>query len=106
MCPIPTYFLKSRPSTVDGYNLGGISAHGKMSDMLGNRVPVGPATPKTAYTRASLVDGSTYDLVFSDEFNVDGRSFYPGDDPYWGAVDMQYWYVSCSPRHPFCLSIR
>ncbi len=30
-------------------------------------------------------------LVFSDEFNVDGRSFYPGDDPYWEAEDYHYW---------------
>jgi beta-glucan synthesis-associated protein KRE6 len=30
-------------------------------------------------------------LVFSDEFNTDGRSFYPGDDPYWEAGDMHYW---------------
>jgi hypothetical protein len=22
-------------------------------------------------------------LVFSDEFNTDGRTFYPGDDPFW-----------------------
>jgi beta-glucan synthesis-associated protein KRE6 len=29
--------------------------------------------------------------VFSDEFNVDGRTFYPGDDPYWEAVDLHYW---------------
>ncbi|CAE6387946.1 unnamed protein product [Rhizoctonia solani] len=48
-------------------------------------------TPKSAYTRASHVDGTTYDLVFSDEFNVEGRSFYPGDDPYWEAVDLHYW---------------
>jgi len=25
------------------------------------------------------------ELVFSDEFNTDGRSFFPGDDPYWEA---------------------
>ncbi|KAJ7847667.1 beta-glucan synthesis-associated protein-domain-containing protein [Mycena leptocephala] len=30
-------------------------------------------------------------LVFSDEFETDGRSFYPGDDPYWEAVDLHYW---------------
>ena len=30
-------------------------------------------------------------LVFSDEFNVDGRTFYPGDDPFWEAVDLHYW---------------
>ena len=29
--------------------------------------------------------------MFSDEFNVDGRTFYPGDDPHWEAVDLHYW---------------
>lgn len=29
--------------------------------------------------------------MFSDEFNVDGRTFYPGQDPYWEAVDLHYW---------------
>lgn len=37
------------------------------------------ATPDWARTRTSFVDGSTeLQLVFSDEFEVDGRSFYPG----------------------------
>lgn len=31
------------------------------------------------------------ELVFSDEFNTDGRTFYPGDDPFWEAVDLHYW---------------
>ncbi|KZV69173.1 glycoside hydrolase family 16 protein [Peniophora sp. CONT] len=35
-------------------------------------------------------DGKEYELVFSDEFEQDGRSFYPGDDPYWEAVDLWY----------------
>ncbi|KDN43286.1 hypothetical protein RSAG8_06253, partial [Rhizoctonia solani AG-8 WAC10335] len=48
-------------------------------------------TPKSAYTRTSHVDGTTYDLVFGDEFNVEGRSFYAGDDPCWEAIDMHYW---------------
>ena len=26
------------------------------------------------------------ELVFSDEFEEDGRSFFPGDDAYWEAV--------------------
>lgn len=30
-------------------------------------------------------------MVFSDEFNVDGRTFWPGDDPWWEAVDLWYW---------------
>lgn len=40
-------------------------------------------------TRTSY-DGSTQKLVFSDEFNTDGRSFYDGDDPYFQAVDIWY----------------
>ncbi|KAF8520593.1 beta-glucan synthesis-associated [Hysterangium stoloniferum] len=35
-------------------------------------------------------DGHDYELVFSDEFNVDGRTFWPGDDPFWEAVDIWY----------------
>jgi len=34
--------------------------------------------------------GHEYELVFSDEFNGDGRSFYPGDDPFWEAADIWY----------------
>lgn len=47
-------------------------------------------TPEDAKTRTGW-DGQDYVLVFSDEFNTDGRSFYPGDDPYWEAVDLGYW---------------
>jgi beta-glucanase (GH16 family) len=47
-------------------------------------------TPQSALTRVGG-DGNTYDLVFSDEFNTDGRTFYPGDDPYWEAADLHYW---------------
>jgi hypothetical protein len=50
-------------------------------------------TPKSAYTSKSVEDGGEYTLVFSDEFNADGRSFYPGDDPYWVAEDLHYWQV-------------
>jgi beta-glucan synthesis-associated protein KRE6 len=50
-------------------------------------------TPKEMYTSKSLEDGSEYTLVFSDEFNTEGRSFYPGDDPYWVGEDLHYWQV-------------
>lgn len=53
-------------------------------------------TPKDAYTIKSRRDGREFQLVFSDEFEQDGRSFYPGDDPYWEAVDFHYW-VRLSP---------
>jgi hypothetical protein len=35
-------------------------------------------TPKDVYTKPGLRDGRDLQLVFSDEFNEDGRSFYPG----------------------------
>lgn len=47
-------------------------------------------TPDDAKTRTGW-DGEEYVLVFSDEFNTDGRTFYPGDDPFWEAVDLWYW---------------
>jgi beta-glucan synthesis-associated protein KRE6 len=51
---------------------------------------IDPDTPQTARSRTGF-DGNQYTLVFSDEFNVDGRTFYPGDDPFWEAVDLWYW---------------
>ncbi|GAA6061183.1 hypothetical protein JCM10212_002396 [Sporobolomyces blumeae] len=47
-------------------------------------------TPQSAYTRTGF-DGETYNLVFSDEFETEGRTFWPGDDPWWEAVDLHYW---------------
>lgn len=61
--------------------------------MPGGRGLIDKDTPEEARTKISYVDGSTLKLVFSDEFNVEGRTFYPGDDPYWEAVDLHYWQV-------------
>ena len=44
-------------------------------------------TPEKLRTTKSLVDGSTYHLVMSDEFNVPHRSFADGHDPTWTALD-------------------
>jgi hypothetical protein len=35
----------------------------------------------------SLVDKRAYELVFSDEFNKDGRSFNDGYDPRWTSME-------------------
>jgi hypothetical protein len=62
--------------------------------MSGNWGLIDLDTPESAYTKLSYHDPKTkLQLVFSDEFNIDGRTFYPGDDPYWEAVDLHYWAV-------------
>ena len=49
--------------------------------------PIDPVTSPELYTRTGF-DGQEYQLIFSDEFETPGRSFYPGDDPFWEAVDL------------------
>lgn len=51
---------------------------------------IDPDTPSSAATRTGF-DGLSYELVFSDEFNTPNRSFWPGDDPFWEAVNIWYW---------------
>lgn len=50
---------------------------------------IDPDTPTDAMTRTAI-DGSVYNLVFSDEFNAQNRTFYPGDDPYFFGFDGWY----------------
>ena len=61
--------------------------------MPGNWGLVDVETPQSAYTKKGYTNGDSMQLVFSDEFNTEGRTFYPGDDPYWEAVDLHYWQV-------------
>ena len=71
-------------------NIGGINGTGQIPDFPGMPHLIDPDTPQEARTRTGH-DGFKYELVFSDEFNKDGRTFYPGDDPHWEAVDLHYW---------------
>ncbi|KAF9145880.1 hypothetical protein BG015_011762 [Linnemannia schmuckeri] len=48
---------------------------------------VDPDTPQDKKTTVAK-DGQLWDLVFSDEFDQDGRSFAPGQDPHWEAVNL------------------
>ncbi|KAH4052583.1 hypothetical protein HBI81_134600 [Parastagonospora nodorum] len=50
---------------------------------------IDPDTPKSAMKRKGEY-GDEYELVFSDEFNVENRTFYEGDDPYFYAGN--FWY--------------
>lgn len=54
---------------------------------------IDPDTPDNVKTRNGF-DNDPYVLVFSDEFNKPGRTFFPGDDPFWEAVDLWYWPTS------------
>ncbi|KAK0464977.1 beta-glucan synthesis-associated [Desarmillaria tabescens] len=89
--PIISYFTTHDISSLGGFNLGGINASGQVPSMPGNWGMIDLDTPQDAYTIKAFTNDNEFQLVWSDEFNVDGRSFYPGDDPYWEAVDLHYW---------------
>ena len=65
-------------------------AAGPAGILAGNWID--PDTHKGDYTTVSALadgnrnDGTEYSLVFSDEFNVDGRTFNDGHDPRWTAL--------------------
>ncbi|SNX82220.1 probable KRE6 - glucan synthase subunit [Melanopsichium pennsylvanicum] len=90
--PVISWLSRTKASTKGGFNLGGINATGQVADLKVGRSLVDPDTPANVLTRQTL-DGTNrkMNLVFSDEFNTDGRSFYPGDDPFWTAMDLHYW---------------
>ncbi|KAL4266529.1 SKN1/KRE6 family protein [Pleurotus pulmonarius] len=89
--PILSHVLIPTQSTQGGFGLGGINASGQIPEMPGNWGLIDRDTPKEAYVKKSYRGEVEMELVFSDEFNTDGRTFYPGDDPYWEAVDYHYW---------------
>ena len=47
---------------------------------------IDPDTQLSDKFTKSFHDGRTYELVFSDEFNIDGRLFKDGQDPKWTAM--------------------
>ena len=81
---------------------------GKISLLKNQRTGlIDPDTPQSAMTKTA-VDGTKLQLMvmkfppsshlrfvlsipqFSDEFNTDGRTFYPNDDPFFTGVDLWY----------------
>ncbi len=83
--------MKRRPSFKGGFNVGGINATGQVPVFPNNFGLIDKDTPRDVYTKKSYHAGEELVLVFSDEFNEDGRTFYPGDDPFWEAVNLHYW---------------
>lgn len=86
--PIINHFTSNDLSNQGGFGPGGTNASGQVPVMPGLRGLIDADTPQEAYNMPSFTtQGETLELVFSDEFNVPGRTFYPGDDPYWEAVE-------------------
>ncbi|KAJ6481911.1 beta-glucan synthesis-associated protein [Mycena sanguinolenta] len=86
--PLASHFLN--PTRISQLTLH-VNGTGQMPS-IGNWGLIDQDTPKDAHTMASYHDPSKkLQLVFSDEFETEGRTFYPGDDPYWEAVDLHYW---------------
>ena len=88
--PVVSAAIYGAMSKNSGFNLGGINATGQI--MEGRFSLIDKDTPQDVYTKISPYDDRQLQLVFSDEFNVDGRTFWPGDDPFWVAEDLWYWY--------------
>lgn len=86
--PIIAYLTDSASSTNGAYNLGGINATGQIPDIPNMPHMIDPETPREVYTRTGFDGNSDWNLVYSDEFNTDGRTFYEGDDPYWQGESM------------------
>lgn len=91
--PAVSFYTKNRNSdgvNTAGYNLGGVNASGQFPEIPGLPRLIDPDTPESAMRKTGY-DGNEWVLVFSDEFNVEGRTFYEGDDPFWTAMDLNYW---------------
>nr|CDI53898.1 related to KRE6-glucan synthase subunit [Melanopsichium pennsylvanicum 4] len=91
--PILSHFLlhdkDQKASTFFG--LGGTNGSGQIPLLPGLFSLIDTDTPADQREWKNPVDGSFYHLVFSDEFEAEGRTFWPGDDPFWEAVDLHYW---------------
>ncbi|SPO35663.1 related to KRE6 - glucan synthase subunit [Pseudozyma flocculosa] len=72
-------------------SLIGANGTGQIADIPNIMRLIDPKTPIEARTWTKpLADRSSFHLVFSDEFETEGRTFWPGDDPFWEAVDLHY----------------
>lgn len=79
--PLLVHFTGKKESTKDGFGLGRTNGTGQVASFRGLRGTVDPDTPKESLTWTNP-DGEKFYAAFTDEFNVPGRTFYPGDDPF------------------------
>lgn len=88
--PIIYHFVTEKEGNKGGYGIGGTNGTGQVASLSAVRQLVDPDTPDSAKTFTSAISKKTFQLQFSDEFEQEGRTFWPGDDPYWEAVDIWY----------------
>ncbi|CAO1617860.1 unnamed protein product [Sympodiomycopsis kandeliae] len=88
--PVISAFTRSPESNKGQFNLGGTNGTGQVPIMKGLFSLVDQDTPPEAQSWTHPLDNTKHHIVFSDEFNQEGRTFWPGDDPFWEAVDLWY----------------
>ncbi|CAO1624340.1 unnamed protein product [Jaminaea pallidilutea] len=82
--------LFNKSSTNGGYNLGGSNGSGQVPQFQSLASLVDSDTKPADRSWTHPVTNDKYHIVFSDEFEQEGRTFWPGDDPFWEAVDLWY----------------
>jgi len=82
--PILHELYKIRDSNRGAFNVGGTNGTGQVPRLSALRTLVDPDTPASARTWTSSIHDKTLELQFSDEFEVEGRTFWPGDDQFVG----------------------
>lgn len=87
--PIVIQFQRKSVNKSGSYGLGGTNGTGQIPLIHPQLLLIDSDTATSAHHWTSA-NGNPYHLVFSDEFNVDGRTFWPGDDPFWEGVDLWY----------------
>lgn len=71
-----SYFLSLKPTTLGAHGIGGTNASGQVPEITGHFGLIDPDTPSSALSYTST-KGTKFNLIFSDEFNLDNRTFYP-----------------------------
>jgi len=89
--PVVSYYAPgARTDFFSGQTTSGPASGGSTNSTSTTRtssVLIDPDTPDSVKSKTG-VNGDTYQLVFSDEFNTNGRTFNQGDDPFWEAVGL------------------
>jgi beta-glucanase (GH16 family) len=78
--PIISYYTGNSLKTGGAYNLGGINGTGQVPLISNFPSLIDTDTPDSAKTRTGFDGNSDWELVFSDEFNKDGRTFFDGGE--------------------------